>query len=228
MQPYFFPYIGYFQLMDATDTFIFYDDVAYIKRGWINRNRILLNGSDSLITVPCVGASQNKLINEVGVSDDGKWAGKMLTMIEHAYKKAPHYSEVLPVIEETLYGPAENIAQLAALSVEHTAQYLELDIEFKYSSKAGYNNQELRKQHRLIDICHQEGADVYINPIGGKEIYTKEMYAEKDVTLYFQQSKPIEYKQYKNEFVPWLSIIDVMMFNHKSAVQELLKMYTLT
>ncbi len=237
MQPYVFPYIGYFQLIYASETFVFYDDVNFINRGWINRNRILLNGKDHMLTIPCRDASQNKLIMEVEVMNDPKGIQKLLTTLRTAYLKAPFFNQVYPVLEKTLLssiqpdtlsvptsafpmftidvantaGPV-NIADLGITSVLNICEYLGLKRIFKKSSEH-YNNRELKKADRLIDICHLENITHYINASGGKEIYTKEYYAERGVKLDFLNSRLYEYTQFNNSFLPWLSMIDVLMFN---------------
>jgi len=228
MQPYVFPYIGYFQLVYATDVYVLYDDVNFINRGWINRNRILVNGKEMLFTIPCKDASQNKLINEVELHDDPKAMQKLLATIKMAYAKAPHFSAVFPMLEDTLQlQGVTTIADLAIRSITNTCSYLGLQRTFKLSS-AEYTNQQLKKADRLIDICHIEGINEYVNLAGGKEIYTKEYYAERGVELEFLTPACKEYPQFKNPFVPWLSIIDVLMFNSKEYINnELLPGYNL-
>lgn len=226
MQPYVFPYIGYFQLIKATDLFVFYDDVNFIKKGWINRNRILVNGQDHLITVPCEAVSQNKLINEIYVGKSAKEYAKILTTIDAAYKKAPYYSDVMPMIELTVNAGHELISELAIASVVNVCNYLGLQKHFKNSSVA-YDNRHLKKADRLIDITKTENFTNYINPIGGAEIYTKEYYTDQGVSLQFLKPGAITYNQFKPEFVPWLSVIDVLMFNSKDEVMQMLDNYEL-
>ncbi len=218
MQPYLFPYIGYFQLIYASDTFVFYDDVNFINRGWINRNRVLLNSKDQLITISCKDASQNKLIKDIQVLDDPKNFQKTLLTIQAAYKRAPHFVNVFPIIESIFeIEPGSSIADMAIDSVLKICKYLGLERAFKISSME-YNNRELKKADRLIDICHIEGINHYINASGGREIYTKEYYGSKGINLNFLISEKYEYMQYKNEFVPCLSIIDILMFNEKEEI----------
>ncbi len=228
MQPYFFPYIGYFQLIKATDIFVLYDDVNFINRGWINRNRILVNGADVMITVPCKDASQNKLIKDVELVQDAKTMQKLLATIKMAYSKARYFTDVYPMLERTLMGEATiSLADLACASIVNTCNYLGIKREFKKSSEQ-YNNRDLKKADRLIDICKIEGAKKYINMPGGKEIYTKEYYAENGVELDFLVPRNVEYPQFKNAFVPWLSIIDVLMFNSREDINDkILTAYTL-
>jgi len=206
MQPYLFPYIGYFQLVNAVDTFVFYDDVNFIKAGWINRNNILINGKRKLITVPC----------------------KKISQIELAYKKALYFNEVFPLIYNLLSAYNKpTISELAIDSVLLAANYLNLKPDFKKSSKDFPNSSKLKKDNRLIEISKLAGAGIYVNPIGGVELYSKKKFKEEGITLNFVESGLINYKQYENEFVPNLSIIDVMMFNSPQQIKEMLNQYKL-
>ena len=226
MQPYIFPYIGYFQLINAVDKFVIYDDVNFINRGWINRNRILVNGKDSLFTIPLKDASQNKLINEIDVNWDAAWKNKFLKTIEQSYKKAPFYKEGLEIIEKTLNVEDLNTSTVIFNNLKVICEYLDITTELIPSS-AIYQNTDLKAQERILDICLQEKANHYINPIGGLELYDKSYFESKSLKLNFIKAKPVIYKQFKNDFVPWLSMIDVLMFNSKETIQGFLNEYEL-
>ncbi|MFN8348207.1 MAG: WbqC family protein [Spirosomataceae bacterium] len=226
MQPYFLPYIGYLQLMNAVDKFVLYDDVNYINKGWINRNRILVNGKDYLFTVPLKEASQNKLINEIYLSDDPKWRGKLLKTFEQAYKKAPFYLTALAVTEKIINLEAEKLNEWLAAGFNLLAEYLLIQTEI-VSCSGVYHNTHLKAQERILDICRQENADHYINPIGGTELYDKPVFGASGIQLSFLKSRPVIYPQFKNEFIPWLSIVDIMMFNSVPSIQHLLNEYDL-
>ena len=226
MQPYIFPYIGYFQLIKAVDKFVIYDDVNFINRGWINRNRILVNGKDSLFTIPLKEASQNKLINDIDVNWDDAWKSKWLKTLEQSYKKAPFYQQVLPIIEQTLGQEKTIFSEIIVENLKLINAYLGVTTEIIPSS-AIYQNIELKAQNRILDICLQEKANHYINPIGGIELYQKEVFEEKGMQLNFIKSKPVQYPQLKNDFVPWLSILDVLMFNSVEQIQTFLDSYEL-
>ncbi len=226
MQPYLFPYIGYFQLLNAVDKFVIYDDVAFINRGWINRNSILNNGKAQLFTVPLKEASQNKLIHEISIDTDQKWRDKLLKTIQQTYKKAPHFPTVFPLVEAIFLQQESNISTYIYHSLTIICEYISISTPLVESSQI-YNNQHLKAQERILDICLQEKADHYINPIGGRELYSKELFAEHGIQLNFIRSEKVEYPQFNNEFVPWLSIIDSMMFNSKEEIQKLLKTYIL-
>lgn len=218
VQPYLFPYIGYFQLISEVDTFIFYDDVNFITRGWINRNKVLVNGKATYFTIPCKDASQNKLINEVKHAMTDKKRDKLLRKIKFSYSNAPFFDDVFPIVENVLHTESSYIADLAMQSIRKTSSYLNLETTFKISSEE-YSNIDLGRAERLIDICKQEKITTYINPTGGKELYSKEEFQKEGVTLQFIEPSLKKYKQFDNNFVPGLSIIDVMMFNSPEKIR---------
>lgn len=227
MQPYLFPYIGFFQMINAVDVFVFYDDVNFIKGGWINRNRMLMNGSDKLFTVPLKDASSFKLIKEIEINTEVPAYSKILTSIWQSYKKAPFFPEVFPIIESVFRSPNETISDLAMLSIQAVNEYLGITTVIKRSSLDFGDTKGFDRAERLIAICKQTGAEKYINAIGGQELYTKEYFASKGIDLKFIKSQPIEYRQFDNEFVPWLSIIDLLMFNSVEEVKLMLNKYIL-
>lgn len=227
MQPYLFPYIGYFQMINAVDVFVFYDDVNYIKKGWINRNRILVNGKDKLFTIPLKDASQNKMINEVDIFLETPEVRKILETIKQNYKKAPFFSEVFPIIENVFSSPSSTIGDLAKLSIKAVNEYLGITTVLKRSSVDFADTKGLERAERLVAICKKTEAEQYINAIGGQELYTKQYFASQGIDLKFIKSEPIVYKQFDNEFVPWLSIIDVLMFNSVEEIKVFLNKYLL-
>ena len=228
MQPYVFPYIGYFQLVNAVDIFVFYDDVNYMKKGWINRNRILVNNQDFIFSIPLNKVSQNNTIKETLISSENFEILKLkfLQTIESNYKKAPFYNEVSSIIRNIFSKNYYSISELAIESVIIISNYLKLRTTFIISSKR-YDNQYLLRQDRLIDICRKESATHYINAIGGQELYKKEEFMQEGIQLDFIKSLSIEYKQFTNDFIPWLSIIDVLMFNDIDTVKLMLNKYEL-
>ncbi len=226
MQPYVFPYLGYFQLVSAADVFVFYDDVNFITRGWINRNYILLEDRAHLITVPCIKPSQNRLINSTEVNVNHPQFEKLIKTISMAYKSAPHYSEIMPFVEHCLRKAPRLISDMAAESVELVAEFLKLDVKFKKSSEAKYNNESLQKADRLIDIAKKEGQRSYINLIGGQELYSKDYFARHGINLTFLKPHLDKYPQQRvDTFVPTLSILDALMFCNKAHVRSMLTKY---
>jgi hypothetical protein len=226
MQPYFFPYIGYYQLIHAVDKFVIYDDVSFIKQGWINRNRILVSGQASYITVPLAGASSFKPIRDIQVSTHSDWQTKLLKTIAHSYKKAPFFEPVFPLIERIVRKSEDHISRLAIASLLEITQYLDIDTEVLETS-IGYQNSHLQAQDRVIDICKLERASHYINPIGGVSLYSTATFMQSGIHLSFLKPTQIEYRQLNHDFIPWLSIIDVLMFNGKEKTCDLINQYEL-
>ena len=227
MQPYFLPYIGYMQLMNAVDTFVLYDDVAFINRGWINRNRLLINGQEYLFTVPLRDASQNKRINEVKLTDDPKWRGKLLKTIEQGYRRAPYYGTVMPLTEKIINFATDSIADLVHNSLVELNQYLGLTTRLVASSSV-YDNRQLKAQERILDICRLEGATRYVNPIGGIELYDKSTFAQAGIELNFIDAKRVDHPQLnRHDFLPWLSVLDALMLCDVPTVRAMLEEYEL-
>lgn len=226
MQPYFLPYIGYFQLLNAVDKFVLYDDVNFINRGYINRNNLLVNHKASLFSIPLKDASQNRLIKDVEVSNESSWRKKLLKTVEQSYKKAPQFQQVYPLFEEIISHEPENIGALCTYSLTTICKYLNIETEIVPSSTI-YNNISLKRQERILDICRQEGATHYINPQGGIELYDKETFAQHGVRLSFIKAALTPYPQFKEPFVPGLSVLDVLMFNDVTKTHTLLNQYEL-
>ncbi|MFW5983240.1 MAG: WbqC family protein [bacterium] len=224
MQPYFFPYIGYFQLINAVDIFIFYDDVEFIKNGWINRNRIIVNNNISYVTIHLKEASSFKLIKDIEFIDNRK---KILKSIFFAYKKAPYFNDVFPVVEKCLNIDASLISDLSISSIKSTSEYLGINTAFKISSKSFADSAWMNKSDRLIDICRKNNAEEYINPEGGKEIYNKGYFKRNNITLNFIKPVIEKYSTEHYRFHPYLSIIDVLMYNSKEDVKQMLNNYEL-
>jgi hypothetical protein len=228
MQPYFIPYLGYWQIMNAVDIYVVYDDVNYIKGGRINRNAILLNNQAHNINLILNGASPNKLINEVTVNDNEVNRRKLRTTITQSYSKAPYFNDVFPLINEIFSQEETNLAKYLYHSFEIIKAYLGIDTKLIYSSEIPKDN-KLTKQDKLFDICRILGADEYYNSINGMPLYAHlyDQFSSRGIRLRFPtMNSDICYKQFKNEFVPNLSIIDVMMFNSKEECQRLLSAYS--
>jgi hypothetical protein len=226
MQPYFFPYLGYFQLIAAVDKFVLYDDVNFINRGWINRNNILIAGKPSLISVPLSGASQNKRINDIYPVADSKWVKTLLKTIEHNYRQAPFFQEAFSILESTLNDTQTDIAKINLCAIQKVCEYLSIQTQLIPSSCI-YDNIALKGQERILDICLKENATDYINPIGGTELYDSQFFKKDSISIHFLRPLPVAYKQFNQEFVPWLSILDVLMFNSKESTCLLLKKFEL-
>lgn len=222
MQPYFLPYLGYFQLIAAVDKFVVLDDVNFIQRGWINRNRILVNGAPHLFTLPLRGASQNRLICDLELVDDDLWREKFLRSLRQAYGRAPCYRHVSGILEQMLHYPSARLDLFLVNSLQLVMRYLALDTEVVSTSRV-YGNAELSGEQRIIDICRREGASDYINPAGGTSLYQRAHFEQYGIALRFLHSRPVSYAQGKKEHISGLSIIDVLMYNAPSAIHQLLQ-----
>ena len=226
MQPYFFPYIGYWQLLNAVDRFVIYDDVAFIKGGWVNRNRILINGKPSYITVPLSHASPNKRICDLSLRASPAWQRKMIKSIENTYKRSPHFSEIFSESVKQLEYQASNLADFLAHHLGAMASLLGINTEFVITSRC-YENSDLIGQDRVLDICKAEGARAYINLQGGQVLYDSESFDDADVDLRFIMTRMTAYKQRSAGFLPNLSIIDALMEIGVEGVKQRLVEYDL-
>ncbi|MDG9881627.1 WbqC family protein [Pseudomonas sp. GD04058] len=210
MQPYLFPYIGYWQLLQATDRFVVYDDVNYINRGWINRNRILINGEPALFTLPLLQASQNRRIDEIDIAPAAQWQRRLLRSLEMAYRKAPCFEEVFALVEGILRHEDRNLAGFLSHQVQVLARFMGLQAQIVPSSRC-YRNGHLAAQERILDICRQENAKRYINAQGGRSLYEAQAFAERGIELRFIAMRALPYRQRSEGFTPGLSIIDALM-----------------
>ena len=228
MQPYVFPYIGYFQLIHLVDKFVIYDDVQYMKGGWINRNRILVNGQANFISLPVKKDSLSSHINQREFADD--WAHhkkKILKQIQGAYAKAPYAADVTSLITECFACTDANVSTFATLTLQVCCNYIGIQTPFVLSSTID-KDPNLDAQQRVLAISKTLDATHYINPIGGTDLYDKEVFTKYGMKLNFIESRQITYDQFpKHDFVPFLSIIDVMMFNPPGKIVELLEEYDL-
>ena len=223
MQPYFMPYIGYFQTMAAVDTYVVYDDVQYIKGGWVSHNYLLVGGKKQMFSIQLKGASPNKLFNEVEIGDNFK---KLTHLLQLNYCKAPYYGEGMPVLQEIFSYDDHNLARFLWNSYRKLFEYLEIDTNIILSSSIGKDN-SLRGKDKVLAICNALGADTYLNAIGGQELYDKAEFAANGVNLHFVKTDDLKYQQFGSDFEPGLSFIDVLMFNGKEGTRELLNKYTL-
>jgi hypothetical protein len=230
MQPYIFPYLGYFQLIQSVNTFVFYDDVNYIKGGWINRNNIWNNGLAMKFSVPLVAPSQNKWIKETLVNkvEYAAWKKKFLKTIEYNYKNAPFYPEALIILQSTLEQAEDNecsIARLAMHSIETVCGYLEMPQKFLVSSDLDEPFSGIDRADRLIAITKSLGDNHYINAQGGIELYSKPYFSSKGVKLEFVKPYLPCYNPGGRIYIPGLSIIDLIMNLNKAELRTMFCSY---
>jgi hypothetical protein len=227
MQPYIFPYLGYFQLLGAVDTFVVYDNIQYTKKGWINRNRVLENGQAALFTLPLASGSDYLDIRERHLASDFA-PEKLLARFTGAYRRARYFPQTLPLLEEVLRYPDRNLFGYLLYALNRTAGHLGLGTEVRVCSTVPIDH-SLKAQDRVLALCEDLGATTYINPIGGVDLYSRRDFADRGVELRFLRMLPLEYPQNSPTFVPSLSIVDVLMHNSLDDIQRWLStQYELT
>ena len=227
MQPYFFPYIGYWQLINAVDTFVIYDNIQFSKKGWFHRNNFLMNDKKTLFTIPIKKDSDNLDVVDRYLSDDSeKQITKIITQIKNNYRKAPYYNDVFPLIEAVFLNQEKNLFNYIFYSIKMVCAYLDIDTKIVKSSTIDIDH-TLRSQDKVIAINKSLNSTKYINPIGGRELYDIESFIKEAIELRFLESEVPEYRQFSDKFISHLSIIDIMMFNSKNEAKEMLKRYEL-
>lgn len=227
-QPYFLPYIGYWQLLNAADVFVILDDVNYIKRGFINRNSILLDGMPYRFSIPVKDASQNRLIMDTKLCFDNKEKKKFLSRLEYAYGKAPRFEQVYPLLDAVIQYDEEDLTDFIRNSLTVIARYLGITTKIMKSSEMDKDN-TFTGQDRIIEICRWLKADTYINPTGGRHLYDHVHFNKENINLFFldTRNENIVYSQFREKFVGMLSIVDIMMFNSIEEIGKFLKEYDL-
>ena len=232
MQPYFFPYLGYFQLIAAADRFLLYDNLNYMRQGWVHRNRIRLKGGGEFYcAAPLLGASSNVRIRDVRVDPAGRWPGRFLDLLEHNYKKAPFYDDVFPAIEQAVRRPATHLTEVNRNGIRAVAEFLGIATPISHDTAPFQDFEDAARAERspwldelardmgttdiktlrVLYLCRQERADAYLNPPGGRELYARDVFAQNDVALQFLQPTLAPYPQQGDGFLPGLSILDVLM-----------------
>jgi len=228
MQPYFLPYIGYWQLINSVDTFVIYDNIQYSKNGWFNRNNILLNNKKTMFTIPLKKDSDSlDVVNRYLANNSKKQVQKTLAQIKSSYRKAPEFKHVFPLLENIFLNEEENLFKYIYASVLQICKYLEIDTKIIISSEIDIDH-SLKSQEKVIAITKSLNAKKYINPIGGLKLYNTKDFNENNIELLFQESNVPEYKQNIDEYISYLSIIDIMMFNNKYEIKKMLKEYKVT
>jgi hypothetical protein len=219
MQPYFLPYIGYFQLIAASDLFVVYDNIKYTKKGWINRNRMLLNGQDAMFSLPLQHDADHLDIDRrrlAATPGPHKW----LAQLKGAYRHAPCFAQTLPLLEQIAQCPETNLFRFLHHALLATCAHLDIGTPIRISSSVDIDH-GLKGQDKVLALCQALGATEYVNAIGGTELYSREAFAQRGIALHFIRSRPLVYPQFAGApFVPWLSIVDVLMFNPLDAVRN--------
>jgi hypothetical protein len=230
MQPYVFPYMGYMNLVNAADKFVFYDDVNFIKNGWINRNRIMLMGEPYRFSIPLKQQSQNISIECTEVFELSRFVDKFLKQLGSSYKHSPYKNSVLDYVREVLSDNHKNIGEIAVSSVELFFRYIGIEKEFHYSSKEFSSTRGLKKADRLIKITQLLNSSEYLNALGGSSLYAKDLFASKGIIISFVKPSLMPYVHCNvgnGIFRPGLSIVDIMMNLSEHEIRTQLDSYEL-
>ena len=220
MQPYFLPYIGYFQIISAVDKFLIYDNIEYTKKGWINRNRFLLNGKDAYFTLPLLNAPDDTHVVGRFLAKSFN-RQKLLNQFRGAYSKAPNFDQIMPLLENIIKYDEKNLFRFIYYSLLEVCDYIDIKTPIHVSSKVDIDH-SMKAQQKVLELCKAEGATAYINPVGGKKIYDRATFNHQGIGLKFHKAKDCAYLQFGDNFVPWLSIIDVLMFNSVERVRDMI------
>ena len=220
MQPYFFPYLGYFQLINEVHRFVVYDNLKYTKKGWINRNQILVDGKANVFSLPLKKDSNLLFINKRKLAKEYS-REKLLGRICGNYSQAPFFQQTFEVIKKIIEYPNENLFSYVLNSIQELCGYLMLTTKLQIASDVPIDH-SLQGKEKVIAICESLDSNFYVNPISGKILYDRPSFIDKDIDLKFLSMNQIVYKQFDNRFVPSLSIIDVLMFNSKEKVKTLI------
>ena len=235
MQPYFFPYIGYFQLIDEVDIFVLYDKVSYRKSTWLNRNRIKDKGTSQplYLTVPVQHVSSNMLIEKVRITKNDDWKTQFKNLIYYNYKRALFFDEVFEFIVELIFNDEKSLHKYNGNILLNISKKLGImtsiiiENEAHEQVEANLRNMdipnELRKQHRVIQLCKLYDSKDYINPINGMSLYDFDFFERHNTQLHFMEAERIEYPQFNEPFWENMSIIDVLMHNGFDGTRKLLQ-----
>jgi len=231
MQPYFFPYAGYFSLIKHTDKFILLDSVQFIRHGWIERNRILKQGDGWIyIKVPVIReGGRETLIRDIKIDNSQKWKQKILAQLQPYKKIAPYFDVVLDMLNDIFSSEYDNITELNKIALERVCDFLGIDHNIEVFSKMNLMiDKPQASDEWALNICKAYGnVEEYWNPPGGQDFFNRNKYKEAGINLKFQKSNLLPYPQNKPAFEPGLSIIDVIMFNSVSEIHEMLDNYEL-
>ncbi len=221
MQPYFLPYMGYWQLINAVDEFVIYDTIQYTKKGWINRNRFLMNGTDEVFSLPLKKDSDFLFVRDRELAPSFE-RDKLIRQLKGAYQKAPYFSDHFPIIEDIINFSDNNLFTYVENSIHRICQFLDIKTPLIKSSDIQTGHEKMKGTDKVIDICQSQNAANYMNPIGGLDLYNKNTFQDAGIHLSFLRSTPLDYQCFGAPCLPHMSILDVMMFCPKNDITSYL------
>jgi len=230
MQPYFFPYLGYFSLIKNTDKFILLDSVQFIYHGWVERNRILKQNNGWLyIKVPLIRHSQKTLIKDIKIDNGQNWKQKIFSQLHHYKKISPFYFKVMKIVEKIFEKDYNDIVSLNKETIIVICKYLDIDREIPIFSKMNLSIEIPKAADEwALNICNSlSNISEYWNPPGGQSFFDISKYEKAGIKLKFHKIILNPYEQKREIFEPGLSIIDALMFNSPEKVNRILEQYEL-
>jgi hypothetical protein len=226
MQPYAFPYLGYYQLINYADQWVVFDDVQYITRGWINRNRILHPESEKewqYFTIPARKHNNKTLINAIEINHELQWKQELLGKLSFYRKKAPFYQEAVNLVEDCLDFDSDDLSPWLVSALEKTCEYLGIPFRYSIFSRSEIDVAKIEHAgHWALEIADSMGANEYVNPPGGVSIFKEREFLDRGIELQFLRPKLNAYAQKRHSFVPGLSILDVIMWNEPDSIRLML------
>ncbi|MFP5080822.1 WbqC family protein [Pedobacter sp. JCM 36344] len=230
MQPYFFPYVGYYSLIKHSQKFLIFDKVQFIRHGWIDRNRILkpIEGWQ-YIQVPLLKHPREAQIKDIEIRNSEPWRDKLKAQLTHYKKRSPYYSQCMEVIDSALSIQTESIVELNEHILKTTCKYLNIDLDIATFSNLDLQIEDVQAPDEwALNISLAMGFETYINPPGGMDFFNREKYHDHGVDLIFLSNNMQKYSQMRTSFENGLSIIDLMMFNNVDNINLIIDDITLT
>lgn len=229
MQPYLFPYIGYYSLIKNTDYFIFFDTPQYIRKGWINRNRIIGGNKEPVyFGVPVEKCERETAIKDVKIADDKQWKDKILGQLTVYKKRAPYYNDVISLVKDVVSDESGSISELAIKSIVKSCEFMNLDLKSSVYSEMNLKDIKVKEPDEwALEITKELKYDTYVNPPGGKTFFDGDKYKEAGIKLEFLSQDLVAYNQRIHTFLPGLSMIDILMFCKPEEVMEMMESYKL-
>lgn len=224
MQPYFFPYLGYFDLINCSDQWVVFDTAQYIRHGWVNRNRILHpKESWQYIIVPTKKSSREEKISNILINAETDWKRKILGQLQHYKKTARYFKETIGLVEECISIAETNLSRLNTAILAKVCAHLGIPFNFEFFSEMALELGPVDGPGDwALRISQALGASEYVNPPGGRQIFDPQKFQELGIKLTIREIPPLEYSCRKYEFIPGLSIIDVLMWNSPEQIKDFL------
>ena len=227
MQPYFLPYLGYFDLIRQTDEWVFFDSAQYIRRqgtqrGWVNRNRVLKQGGGwAYITVPVQHAPLHTPINRIILDNTQAWSARILAQFDVIRKAAPFHEPIRTILANAIGESFPSIAELNTRLISDCCSYLGIPFHARRVSELSFDSAMVEEPGDwALHLCKALGADCYLNPPGGRDLYDPVKFVDHGIRLEIQSFRPIIYATPGFEFVENLSILDVLAWNEPCTVLE--------